>query len=362
MSDLDTLRDALMTDVADAGDLKALEAVRVDALGKKGRITGQMKNLGGMEPDARKTLGQSLNALKDEIAAAIDARKAAMEDAELDARLAQERVDVTLPPRASPMGRIHPLSQAMEEGAAIFGEMGFNVVEGPEIETDWHNFTALNFPEGHPAREMQDTFYLPPKEDGTKMVLRTHTSSVQVRTMMSQSPPIRILAPGRTYRSDWDQTHTPMFHQFEGLLIDENIHMGHLKGCLMEFCQVYFEIDEVKLNFRPSFFPFTEPSAEVDIACNDKDGQLRFGHYGDEHDTWMEILGCGMVHPNVLKNCGLDPRKHQGFAFGMGVERITMLKYGIPDGRSFFDSDVRWMKHYGFVPLDVPSLTGGLGQ
>ena len=362
MSDLNTLRDELTTAVAGAADLKALEAIRVDALGKKGRITGQMKNLGGMEPDARKALGQSLNALKDEIAAAIDARKEAMEDAELDARLAEERVDVTLPPRASPMGRIHPLSQAMEEGAAIFGEMGFNVVEGPEIETDWHNFTALNFPEGHPAREMQDTFYLPPKEDGTKMVLRTHTSSVQVRTMMSQSPPIRILVPGRTYRSDWDQTHTPMFHQFEGLLIDENIHMGHLKGCLMEFCQAYFEIDEVKLNFRPSYFPFTEPSAEVDIACNDKDGQLRFGHYGDEYDTWMEILGCGMVHPNVLKNCGLDPTKHQGFAFGMGVERIAMLKYGIPDGRSFFESDVRWMKHYGFVPLDVPSLTGGLGQ
>lgn len=360
MSDLKTLREELLSAVKSAADLKALDTVRVEALGKKGRITGQMKNLGGMEPEARKEMGQALNALKDEIAAAIDDRKGAMEDAELDARLAEERVDVSLPPREAPMGRIHPISQAIEEVSAIFGDMGFSVAEGPDIETDWHNFTALNFPEGHPAREMQDTFYLPPKEDGTKMVLRTHTSPVQVRTMMSESPPIRILVPGRTYRSDWDQTHTPMFHQFEGLVIDETTHMGHLKGCLVDFCKAYFEIDDVKLNFRPSFFPFTEPSAEVDIACNKKDGQLRFGHFGDEFDDWLEILGCGMVHPNVLKNCGLDPAKYQGFAFGMGCERVAMLKYGIPDGRSFFDTDVRWMQHYGFLPLDVPSLTGGL--
>jgi len=360
MSELDTLKDELMSAVASAADLKALDAVRVDALGKKGRITGQMKTLGGLEPEARKALGQALNALKDEIADAIDARKATMEDAELDARLAEERVDVSLPARPTPMGRIHPISQAMEEVSAIFGDMGFAIAEGPDIETDWHNFTALNFPEGHPAREMQDTFYLPPKDDGTKMVLRTHTSPVQVRTMMEQEPPIRILVPGRTYRSDWDQTHTPMFHQFEGLVIDETTHMGHLKGCLVDFCKAYFEIDDVKLNFRPSFFPFTEPSAEVDIACNKKDGQLRFGHYGDEYDDWLEILGCGMVHPNVLSNCGLDPSKYQGFAFGMGCERVAMLKYGIPDGRSFFETDVRWMKHYGFMPLDVPSLTGGL--
>ena len=260
------------------------------------------------------------------------------------------------------MGRIHPISQTMEEVGAIFGDMGFSVVEGPDIETDWHNFTALNFPEGHPAREMQDTFYLPPKDDGARMVLRTHTSPVQVRTMMSRKPPIRILVPGRTYRSDWDQTHTPMFHQFEGLVIDQTTHMGHLKGCLIDFCKAYFEIDDVKLNFRPSFFPFTEPSAEVDIACNKKDGQLRFGHFGDSHDDWLEILGCGMVHPNVLKNCGLDPAIYQGFAFGMGCERVAMLKYGIPDGRSFFENDVRWMAHYGFLPLDVPTLTGGLSQ
>ena len=357
-----SMRDELLAAVDAAADLKTLDAARVDALGKKGRVTGRMKTLGGMDPEARKAMGRALNALKDEIAAAIEARKAALEDAELDARLAGERVDVSLPARSTPMGRIHPISQTVEEVSAIFGDMGFSVVEGPDIETDWHNFTALNFPEGHPAREMQDTFYLPPKDDGARMVLRTHTSPVQVRTMMSRKPPIRILVPGRTYRSDWDQTHTPMFHQFEGLVIDETTHMGHLKGCLIDFCKAYFEIDDVKLNFRPSFFPFTEPSAEVDIACNKKDGQLRFGHFGDGHDDWLEILGCGMVHPNVLKNCGLDPAVYQGFAFGMGCERVAMLKYGIPDGRSFFENDVRWMAHYGFLPLDVPTLTGGLSQ
>ena len=360
MSELDTLRNELLAAVEAAADLKALDAARVDALGRKGRITDRMKSLGGMDPEARREAGRALNSLKDEIAGAIEARKAALEDAELDARLAEERIDVSLPARSTPMGRIHPISQTIEEVSAIFGDMGFSVVEGPDIETDWHNFTALNFPEGHPAREMQDTFYLPPKDDGTRMVLRTHTSPVQVRTMLEQKPPIRILVPGRTYRSDWDQTHTPMFHQFEGLVIDESTHMGHLKGCLIDFCKAYFEIDDVKLNFRPSFFPFTEPSAEVDIACNKMDGQLRFGHFGDGHDDWLEILGCGMVHPNVLKNCGLDPEVHQGFAFGMGCERVAMLKYGIPDGRSFFENDVRWMAHYGFLPLDVPTLTGGL--
>ncbi|WP_029010941.1 phenylalanine--tRNA ligase subunit alpha [Azospirillum halopraeferens] len=352
----DALKTELLTLVSEAPDLAALEEVRVAALGKKGRITGLMKELGGLSPEERRERGAALNALKDEIAAAIDARKTELHAAHLAARLEAERVDVTLPVRPEPRGRIHPISQTVDELVAIFAEMGFAVAEGPDVEDDFHNFTALNFPPGHPARDMHDTFYLPDTADGRRMLLRTHTSPVQVRTMMSVKPPIRIIAPGRTYRSDYDMTHTPMFHQVEGLVIDEATHMGHLKGCLIDFCRAFFDVDDLPLRFRPSFFPFTEPSAEVDIGCSRKGGELKLGNYGD----WLEILGCGMVHPNVLEACGIDSTRYQGFAFGMGIERIAMLKYGIPDLRTFFEADLRWLKHYGFVPLDIPSPAHGL--
>ncbi len=357
---LDALKDELLSQVKAASDLAALEEARVAAFGKKGRITGFMKELGGLSPDERRERGQRLNMLKDEIADAIDARKAELARSHLEARLAAERIDVTLPARPETEGRIHPISQTIDEMVAIFAEMGFSVAEGPDIEDDFHNFTALNFPPGHPARDMHDTFYLPdaPAGDGAarKMLLRTHTSPVQVRTMLNRKPPIRIIAPGRTYRSDYDMTHTPMFHQIEGLVIDETTNMGHLKGCLVEFCRAFFDVDDLPLRFRPSFFPFTEPSAEVDIGCSRRGGELKLGNYGD----WLEILGCGMVHPNVLEACGIDSARYQGFAFGMGVERVAMLKYGIPDLRTFFEADLRWLKHYGFVPLDVPSMAQGL--
>ena len=352
---LDALKDELLSQVNAASDLAALEEVRVTALGKKGRITGFMKELGGLSPEERRERGQQLNALKDEIAASIDARKADLARAHLEARLAAERIDVTLATRPETEGRIHPISQTIDEMVAIFAEMGFSVAEGPDVEDDFHNFTALNFPPGHPARDMHDTFYLPDAGD-KKMLLRTHTSPVQVRTMLNKKPPIRIIAPGRTYRSDYDMTHTPMFHQIEGLVIDEATNMGHLKGCLIEFCRAFFDVDDLPLRFRPSFFPFTEPSAEVDIGCSRKGGELKLGNYGD----WLEILGCGMVHPNVLEACGIDSTRYQGFAFGMGIERVAMLKYGIPDLRTFFEADLRWLKHYGFVPLDVPSMAQGL--
>lgn len=356
MEDLDALKTELLAAVDAAGDLRALDDVRVSALGKKGRVTALMKTLGQLEPDERKAAGQAINAVKDAVAAAIDARKADLEDSELDARLAEETIDVTLPLRPERKGAIHPISQTIDEITAVFGAMGFKVAEGPDIEDDFHNFTALNIPPEHPARQMQDTFYLPEREDGDPMVLRTHTSPVQIRTMQTEKPPIRIICYGRTYRSDSDMTHTPMFHQVEGLVIDEKTHMGHLKGCLLEFVRAYFEIPDVPLRFRPSYFPFTEPSAEVDIGCSREGGGLKIG----AGDDWLEILGCGMVNPKVLENCGIDSTKYQGFAFGMGIERIAMLKYGIPDLRTFFDADVRWLQHYGFSPLDVPSLTGGL--
>jgi len=391
MSNLEGLKAELLSAVQGAADMAALEAARVAALGKKGRLTELMKGLGGLDAEARKAQGQALNQLRGALDAAIEAKKAELEARALDVKLAAERIDVTLPARPYVQGRIHPLSQCMEEVAAIFGEMGFTVVEGPDIESDWHNFTALNMPPDHPARQMQDTFYLaapggsrhtnptavggestPHLHQGAMVaegperavkLLRTHTSPVQVRTMLAEKPPIRILVPGRVFRSDWDMTHTPMFHQFEGLLIDEATHMGHLKGCLVDFCRAFFEVDDVPVRFRPSHFPFTEPSAEVDIGCSRKGGELKIGA-GDPRESgdWLEILGCGMVHPNVLEICGIDSTRYQGFAFGMGAERISMLKYGIPDGRAFFDSDMRWLRHYGFVPLDVPSLVGGLGQ
>jgi phenylalanyl-tRNA synthetase alpha chain len=311
-----------------------------------------------MSPEDRRQVGQQLNALKDAVAAALDGRKSALDAAALDQRLARERVDVTLPVRPEATGRIHPISQTVDEIVAVFGEMGFTVAEGPDIEDDFHNFTALNFPPGHPARLMHDTFFLPEKADGSRFLLRTHTSPVQVRTMLKEKPPIRVIIPGRTYRCDSDMTHTPMFHQVEGLVVDKTTNMGHLKGCLIEFVRTYFEVDDVPVRFRPSFFPFTEPSAEVDIGCSRKGGELKIGAGAD----WLEILGCGMVHPNVLTNCGIDPEVYQGFAFGMGIERIAMLKYGIPDLRTFFESDLRWLRHYGFAALDVPTLTGGLAR
>ena len=339
-----------------AETLSALEQVRIQALGKKGAITQRMKTLGGLDPEARKTAGQDLNRVKDEIAAAIEARKTALEEAELEARLAHESVDVSLPARPAEIGRIHPISQTVDEMVAIFGEMGFSVAEGPHIEDDFHNFTALNIPPEHPARQEHDTFYLPGGPDGERKVLRTHTSPVQIRTMQTTEPPIRIVVPGRTFRADSDATHSPMFHQVEGLVIDETTHMGHLKGTLVEFCRAIFGVDDLPVRFRPSYFPFTEPSAEVDIGCSRAGGQLKIG----AGDDWLEILGCGMVHPKVLENCGIDSTRYQGYAFGMGVERIAMLKYGIADLRTFFESDLRWLRHYGFVPLEAPSLVRGL--
>ncbi len=358
MDQLEQLREELLAEVASAADLTSLDGVRVSALGKKGRITAMMKGLGGMDPEERKAAGQSLNVLKGEIASALDARKAVLEESEIAARLAAETIDVSLPVRPDAAGLLHPISQTIEEVVEIFAPMGFEVAEGPDVEDDFHNFTALNFPPDHPAREMHDTFFLPRQPDGTRHLLRTHTSPVQVRVMQDKKPPIRILAPGRTYRCDYDITHTPMFHQIEGLVIDKAIHMGHLKSCIIEFVKAYFELDELPTRFRPSYFPFTEPSAEVDIGCSRKNGELKIGAGAD----WLEILGCGMVHPNVLSACGIDPDEYQGFAFGLGVERIAMLKYGIPDLRTFYDSDLRWLRHYGFAALDVPTLAGGLSR
>lgn len=358
MDDLEALKRELLAAVDEADGLEALERARVATLGKKGRLTEAMKGLGKVAPDARKERGQALNAVKQAVQDRLEARKAALEDAALEGRLQSEAWDMTLPARPAPVGRLHPISQTLDEIVAIFGAMGFQVKDGPDIEDDFHNFSALNIPPEHPARQMHDTFYLKGADGAADMhrVLRTHTSPVQVRTMQSESPPIRIIAPGRTYRSDSDMTHTPMFHQVEGLVIDKTTHFGHLKGVLEDFCSAYFEVPHVPLRFRPSYFPFTEPSAEVDIGCSRKDGTLKIG----AGDDWLEILGCGMVHPNVLNACGLDPEEWQGFAFGMGIERIAMLKYGIPDLRTFFDADIRWLKHYGFVPLEVASVERGL--
>ena len=359
MTNVNELKEELTNLVTAANDLPSLEAARVQALGKKGKITGLMKTLGGMDPEERKTTGAALNVLKDDIAELIANQERAFKKQELEQRLATESIDVSLPIRPEAKGKIHPISQTMEELTAIFSSMGFKVAEGPDIEDDWHNFTALNFPPGHPAREMHDTFYLPddPEEQGeaAKKLLRTHTSTVQIRAMQEKGVPIKIVVMGRTYRSDYDITHTPMFHQCEGLYIDKNVNMGHLKGCLMDFVRAYFEVDDLPVQFRPSYFPFTEPSAEMDIGCSRKGGGLKIGG----GDSWLEILGCGMVHPNVIKNCGFDPDEYQGFAFGMGVERIAMLKYGIPDLRTFFESDVRWLDHYGFNPLDRPNRATG---
>ncbi|MCF1435731.1 phenylalanine--tRNA ligase subunit alpha [Agrobacterium vitis] len=359
MSDLESLKTSLLADIAAASDEAGIEAVRLAAMGKKGSVSELLKTLGSMTPEERQTRGAAINALKNEITEQLTAKKTELKDAAINARLKAETLDVSLPVRSSPAerGRIHPISQIVDEITAIFADMGFSIAEGPDIETDYYNFTALNFPEGHPAREMHDTFFLQPDANGERKVLRTHTSPVQVRTMEAQKPPIRIVIPGKTYRQDSDATHSPMFHQVEGLVIDKTANVGHLRWILEEFCKTFFEVDSVTMRFRPSFFPFTEPSFEVDIQCDRSSGPIvKFG----EGKDWMEILGCGMVHPNVLRAGGLDPDEYQGFAWGMGLDRIAMLKYGMPDLRDFFNADVRWMSHYGFRPLDVPTLFGGL--
>jgi len=356
--ELDTLGSGLAARIDAAPDLAALEAVRVAALGKQGAITALLKTLGSMTPDLRQSEGPRIQALRERVSDAIAARKAALEAAELERRLATEMLDMTLPAESAPQGSVHPVSQVMDELAEIFADLGFAVATGPEIEDDWHNFTALNIPESHPARAMHDTFYFDRTDaEGHKMLLRTHTSPVQIRTMMRQKPPIRIIAPGRTYRSDSDATHTPMFHQVEGLVIDRGIHMGHLKWTLETFLKAYFERDDIVLRLRPSYFPFTEPSAEVDVGYTMVKGRRVLG--GSE--GWMELLGSGMVHPKVIAACGLDPDEWQGFAFGCGIDRLAMLKYGMDDLRAFFDGDLRWLRHYGFAALDVPTLSGGVG-
>jgi len=360
MADLKKLENDLVAAVAAAKDDTALEVVRVSALGKKGVLSELLKTLGTMTPEERKKNGPLINGLRDRISEALTAKKNALKQAAISLRLTADKVDVTLPVRASALerGRIHPVSQVIDEITAIFADMGFSVAEGPDIETDFYNFTALNFPAEHPAREMHDTFFFSPSSDGARRLLRTHTSPVQIRTMENVKPPIHVITPGRTYRCDSDQTHTPMFHQVEGLVIDKSSHLGHLKWILEEFCKAFFEVPSVQMRFRPSYFPFTEPSMEVDIQCDRRGGEVRFG----KGDDWLEILGCGMVHPNVLRTCNLDPDEYQGFAWGLGIDRIAMLKYGMPDLRMFFEADVRWLTHYGFRPLDFPTLAGGLSS
>ena len=358
MKEWEDQKTKLVASIHSASTLDELEDIRITALGKKGTITGLMKSLGSLDPEKRKEAGQLLNAIKEEVASAIDVRKVTMEDAALETQLHRDRVDVTLPVRPESNGSIHPITQTIDELTAIFCEMGFTVADGPHIESDYYNFSALNIPPEHPARQEQDTFYLPPDETGTPRVLRTHTSPVQIRTMEKNTPPIKIIVPGRTFRSDHDATHSPMFHQVEGLVIDKTSHMGHLKGCLIDFCRAFFGVDDLPVRFRPSYFPFTEPSAEVDIGCTRAGGEFRIG----KGDDWLEILGSGMVHPRVLSGCGINPDEYQGFAFGMGIERIAMLKYGIPDLRPFYDTDIRWLKHYGFVPLDLPTIAGGINR
>jgi phenylalanyl-tRNA synthetase alpha chain len=355
---IENLKNETLTAINATADLDALEAIRVAALGKQGSISALLKSLGGMTPEERQTQGPVINGLREAVTTAIAEKKAAFETAALNERLATERLDMSMPAPETPKGSVHPVSQVMDELAEIFADLGFAVAEGPEIEDDWHNFTALNIPETHPARAMHDTFYFPDQDaEGRAMVLRTHTSPVQIRTMMTQKPPIRIIAPGRVYRSDSDATHTPMFHQIEGLVIDKGIHLGHLKWTLETFLKAFFERDDVVLRLRPSYFPFTEPSVEVDVGYSLVKGKRVIG--GSE--GWMEVLGSGMVHPRVIANCGLDPDEYQGFAFGTGVDRLAMLKYGMDDLRAFFDGDVRWLGHYGFAALDVPTLSGGVG-
>ncbi len=363
MSDIQAIQTQLVDDIAAADNLDALETLRVTALGKAGSITALLKTLGGMTPDERLAQGPQIQGLRETVTTAIAARKAALDGAALDVKLAAEAIDMSLPADAAPRGSVHPVAQVMDELAEIFADMGFAVATGPEIEDDWRNFTALNIPETHPARAMHDTFYFPESSEGAaqRMLLRTHTSPVQIRTMMEKTPPIRIIAPGRVYRSDSDATHTPMFHQVEGLVIDRGIHMGHLKWTLETFLKAYFERDDIVLRLRPSYFPFTEPSAEVDVGYKQEKGRRIVGGHGDDDGhAWMELLGSGMVNRRVIANCGLDPDEWQGFAFGVGVDRLAMLKYGMDDLRAFFDGDLRWLAHYGFGALTVPTLSGGI--
>ncbi|MDE1468592.1 phenylalanine--tRNA ligase subunit alpha [Aurantiacibacter sp. D1-12] len=363
MTDMQSNKEAALAAIAAASDLDVLEARRVEALGKKGWVSALLKTLGQMSPEERNEKAPAIQATRGEIADAIAARKAELEAAELEARLATETLDLTLPAPETPRGSVHPVSQVMDELAEIFADMGFSVATGPEVEDDWYNFTALNMPESHPARAMHDTFYFPdtaPK--GGKMLLRTHTSPVQIRTMMAEGAPLRIIAPGRVYRSDSDATHTPMFHQVEGLVIDKGIHLGHLKWTLETFLKAFFEKDDIVLRLRPSYFPFTEPSVEVDVGFEIVDGKRVLGGSGDAPGhAWMELLGSGMVNRRVIEFAGLDPDEWQGFAWGLGVDRLAMLKYGMDDLRAFFDGDARWLAHYGFSGHEQPTLSGGVG-
>ena len=358
MSDINSLERQILDAAAAASDEAALEAVRVGALGKKGSVSELLKTLGGMSPDERREKGPLLNTLRDRVTEAIAQRKTALANEALNARLSSERVDVTLPVRPETQGTIHPVAQVLDEITAIFADLGFAIADGPDVEYDDYNFTKLNIPPDHPARQMHDTFYLARQEDGSQHVLRTHTSPVQVRTMLSQKPPIRVVAPGRTYRCDSDATHTPMFHQLEALVIDEDTNFGHLKWVVEQFCSAFFEVEKVSLRARPSFFPFTEPSVEWDINCDRSGGGIKFGVGND----WLELGGSGMVHPRVLEMCGIDSERYQGFAFGFGLDRMAMLKYGAPDLRPFFESDIRWLRHFGFAALDLPTLDGGLSR
>lgn len=358
---IDEMSAQALSAIEKANNTTELENIRVSVLGKNGSFTLLSKTLATLPNEQKKDFGYELNIAKKQVEEQLSNKKASLAEQELNAKLAQETIDVTLPIRDEHQGRIHPVSKIYEEVVAIFGQMGFDIAEGPDIEDQFHNFNALNMPANHPARQMQDTFYIANKESDNfddSYVVRTHTSGIQIRTMESKQPPIRIIAPGRTYRSDWDATHTPMFHQVEGLVIDKNITMAHLKGCLYDFMKAFFELDDLPVRYRPSYFPFTEPSAEMDIGCLKSKTELKIGAGTD----WLEVLGCGMVHPNVLKAGGIDPNEYQGFAFGLGIDRLAMLKYGIPDLRTFFESDVRWLKHYGFTPLDFSSMTGGLSN
>jgi len=355
MSDLDNINSSFEQKIKSVKSKEHLQILKTEFFGKSGQITNQFKNLSTISADKRKEFASLLNKLKDNLTSRIENKFLDLETLEINEKLKDQKIDVTLPIRPFQTGKIHPVSQVIDEISSIFSELGFSVAEGPDVETEYNNFTALNTPEDHPARDMHDTFYL---EENKKILLRTHTSPVQIRTMLNDRPPFKIIVPGRTYRCDSDQTHTPMFHQLEGLHIDKNITMSHLKGCLDYFIKEFFEVKNVKMRFRPSHFPFTEPSAEVDIGYRIENGRIVVG----EGDKWLEILGCGMVHPNVLKNVKVDPDIYQGFAFGMGIDRLAMLKYGINDLRAFFESDFRWLSHFGFDPLDVPTNYRGLSK
>ena len=355
MSDLEKIKEDFKNKLAKAQSLKEVNEIRAEIFGKKGFINSEFKKLGSLSPDDKKEVASKINNIKQELSIILNEKLDKASDFEIDEQVKKEKEDVTLPEREFTIGKIHPVSQVIDEISSIFSEIGFSVEEGPDVESEYYNFTALNTPENHPAKDMHDTFYI---EENMKTLLRTHTSPVQVRTMLKGKPPFKIIAPGRTYRSDSDQTHTPMFHQLEGLHIDKNITMGHLKGCLNYFIKEFFEVDKIKMRFRPSHFPFTEPSAEVDIGYKIENNKIIIG----EGDKWLEILGCGMVHPNVLKNSKVDPNKYQGFAFGIGIDRLAMLKYGINDLRSFFECDYRWLNYYGFDPLDVPTNYRGLSK